>query len=639
MENKIKSSHIQGQITVTRRGVGYVSHEDFEEDIEIPNDYINTALNKDTVEIILHPKVEGERLRGEVVKIVERSKTQFVGTIEKQDGLLFVAPDDQRVYMDIVLSPEEKVEDGMKVLVELTHWTDTKKNPEGKILEVLGRKGEHNVEMRSIVLEHGFETGFPDEVEKAAKEIEDRKTEILKEEEGKRKDFRDTITVTIDPPDAKDFDDALSVKTLDNGNYELGIHIADVSHYVTPGSHIDKEAQKRATSIYLVDRTIPMLPEVISNDVSSLNPNEDKLAYSVVFEITKEGEVKNHWIGETIINSNKRFTYENAQQTIDAGAGEFYTELNIANEIAKKLRKKRFDEGSVAFEQDEVRFTLDENGKPTGVERKKMYDTNHLIEEYALLTNRTVAEYIFKLDKKDLFFIYRIHDAPNPEKIQALEMFVKAVGFDFNPKDDGVTTQDINNLFKQLEGKPTEELIKISTIRSMSKAVYSNKNIGHFSLAFKYYTHFTSPIRRYPDLMVHRIMKSQLQGKAIPEKELNNYNKLILVSNEQEAEATWAERDSVRYKQVEYMKDHVGEVFDGKITGVTDFGLFVEDEETKSEGLVHVSKIGNDFYTMDKKTYSIKGERSNKSYTLGDKVKIKLMGADLDNKNLDFVIV
>jgi ribonuclease R len=639
MENEVKSPNIEGQITVSRRGVGYVPNEAFEEDIEIPNDYINTALNKDTVEIALLPKVEGERLRGEVIKIIKRSKTQFVGTIEKKDGLSFLAPDDQRMYTDIILSPEEKIEDGMKVLVKITDWTDPKKNPEGKVLEVLGKKGEHNVEMKAIVLGHGFDTGFPDDVEKAAKEIENKKTEILKEEESKRKDFRNVTTLTIDPPDAKDFDDAISLKKLDNGNLEIGIHIADVSHYVTPGSPIDIEAQERATSIYLVDRTIPMLPEVISNDVSSLNPNEDKLAYSAVFEITKEGEVQSHWFGETIINSDKRFTYENAQQTIDAGSGEYYEELKTLDDLAKIIRKKRFEDGSVAFEHDEVRFTLDENGKPTGVERKKMFDTNHLVEEYMLLANREVAEYVFKLNKKDLLFIYRIHDVPNQEKIDALEMFVKAIGFDFHPKDSGVTTHDMNKLFKQIEGKPTEELIKISAIRSMSKAVYSTKNIGHFGLAFKYYTHFTSPIRRYPDLMVHRILKSQLQGKEIPAEELKKYQRLTLTSTEQEIEATQAERDSIRYKQVEYMKDHVGEMFNGKITGVTDFGLFVEDENTKSEGLVHVSKIGNDFYTLDKKTYSIKGQKSGKSYTLGDKVKIKLMGADLDNKTLDFVIV
>ncbi len=638
-ENKAKNSHIEGPITVSRRGVGYVPVEGFEEDIEIPNDYINTALNKDTVEIALLPKVEGERLRGEVVKIVERAKTQFVGTVEKKDGLSFLAPDDQRMYTDIILSPEKEIEDGMKVLVQMEDWTDPKKNPEGKILEVLGKKGEHNVEMKAIVLGHGFDTGFPAEVEKNAKEIENKKTEILKAEESKRKDFRNVTTMTIDPPDAKDFDDALSLKKLDNGNLEIGIHIADVSHYVTPGSPIDKEAQERATSIYLVDRTIPMLPEVISNDVCSLNPNEDKLAYSAVFEINKDGEVQNHWFGEAIINSDRRFTYEDAQKTIDAGQGEYYEELKTLDDLAKVIRKKRFEDGSVSFEHDEVRFTLDENGKPIGVERKKMFDTNHLVEEYMLLANREVAEYVFKLNKKDLLFIYRVHDVPNPEKIEALEVFLKAIGFDFHPKDSGVTTHDLNNLFKQIEGKPTEELIKISAIRSMSKAVYSTKNIGHFGLAFKYYTHFTSPIRRYPDLMVHRIMKSQLSGYQIPADELKKYNSLTLVSNDQEAEATQAERDSIRYKQVEYMKDHIGETFDGKISGVAEFGLFVEDENTKSEGLVHVSKIGNDFYTLDKKTYSIKGERSGKSYTLGDKVKIKLMGADLDNKTLDFVIV
>ncbi|HJL55800.1 MAG: ribonuclease R [Candidatus Pacebacteria bacterium] len=638
-QGKAKTSHITGNITVTRRGVGYVPNEAFEEDIEIPNDYINTALNKDEVEIMLHPKVEGKRLQGEVIKIIERAKTQFVGTVEKQDGLSFLDPDDQRMYMDILLSPEEKAEDGMKVLVELTHWDNPKKNPEGKILQVLGRKGEHNVEMQSIVLSHGFETGFPEEVEKSAKVIGDKKEDTFKEEAQKRKDFRGITTMTIDPPDAKDFDDALSIKTLGNGNLEIGIHIADVSHYIKPGDAIDKEAQKRATSIYLVDRTIPMLPEVLSNDVCSLRPEEDRLAYSAVLEMSKEGEVKSHWFGKTIIRSDKRFSYEDAQKTIDAKSGEYYEELKTLDEVAKIIRKERFKKGSVAFEHDEVRFTLDENGKPTGVERKIMYDTNHLIEEYMLLANKEVAQYINKLNKKGLLFVYRIHDVPDPEKIQDLKIFVNAIGYDFNPKEGGVTTHDINNLFKQIEGKPVEDLIKISAIRSMSKAVYSTKNIGHFGLAFKYYTHFTSPIRRYPDLMVHRIMKSQLTGDEIPKEELSKYEKLTLTSTEQEIEATQAERDSIRYKQIEYMKEHIGEVFDGKITGVAEFGIFVEDVNTKSEGLVHVSKIGDDFYTLDKKTYSIKGERGGKSFTLGDKVKIKLLDADLDKKTLDFVIV
>lgn len=634
-----KISSIEGAITVSKRGIGYVSNEAFEEDIEILNNYINTALNKDIVEIILHPKVEGERLHGEVVKIVKRAKMKFVGTIEKQDGLFFLAPDDQRMYMDIFLSPNKEIKEGMKVLAEITHWNDPKKNPEGRALQVLGKKGEHNTEMQSIVLEHGFETSFPADVEKTAKEIENKKTEILKEEVGKRKDFRKITTFTIDPPDAKDFDDALSVKNLDNGNIEIGVHIADVSYYVTPGSPIDKEAQKRATSIYLVDRTIPMLPEVISNDVSSLNPNEDKLAYSTVFEITKQGEVKNHWFGETIINSNKRFTYEEAQKVLDTGNGEYYKELKILNDLAKILREKRFKNGSIEFEHDEIKFELDKNGKPVSIKKKKILETNHLIEEYMLLANKEVAEYIFKLNKKDLLFIYRIHDVPDPEKIQMLEVFLKAIGYDFNPKEEGVTNQDINKLFKQIDGKPIEELIKISTIRAMSKAVYSTKNIGHFGLAFKYYTHFTSPIRRYPDLMVHRIMKRELQGKEIPQEEFKKYEKLALISTEQEIEATQAERDSIRYKQIEYMQNHIGEVFNGKISGVADFGIFVEEEDTKSEGLVHISKIGNDFYTLDKKTYSIKGERNKQSYALGDKIKIKLIGADIGNKTLDFVFV
>jgi len=642
-KNKEKTSNITGQITITSRGVGYLPNDLFEEDIEIPNNYTNTALNKDIVEIVLHPKIEGERIHGEVIKIIERAKTQFVGVVEKEDGMLFLAPDDKKMYMDILLPPYSKVENGIKVLVEITHWNDPKKNPEGKIIEILGKKGEHNVEMRAIVLEHGFKTGFSSDVEKAAKEIENKKKDILQTEIGKRKDFRGIMTITIDPPDAKDFDDAISIRNLENGNIEIGVHIADVSHYVTPDSAIDKEAQKRATSIYLVDRTVPMLPEVISNDVSSLNPNEDKLTYSAVFELTKNGDVKNKWFGETIINSNKRFTYEDAQKIIDAKDGEYYEKLDLLNKIAKNLRKKRFDNGSIEFEHDEVKFTLDKNGKPLSVEKKKLYDTNRLVEEYMLLANQEVAEYIFNLNKKsdskDALFVYRIHNAPDAEKIENLKIFLNAIGYEFNINNEGVTTRDINNLFKQIKGKPIENMIKITVIRSMSKAIYSTKNIGHFGLAFKYYTHFTSPIRRYPDIMTHRIMKIRLAGKEIPRNEFSKYEKLSVISTEQEIEAAQAERDSIRYKQVEYMKEHIGEIFNGSITGVSDFGIFVEDENTKAEGLVHISKIGNDFYTLDKKTYSIKGERNGQSFTLGDKVRVKLIAANLDNKTLDFVFV
>ena len=642
-KNKEKTSNIIGQITITSRGVGYLPNDLFEEDIEIPNNYTNTALNKDTVEIVLHPKIEGERIRGEVVKIIGRAKTRFVGVVEKEDGLLFLAPDDKRMYVDILLPPDSKVENGIKVLAELTHWSDPKKNPEGKIIKILGKKGEHNVEMQAIVLEHGFEAGFPSYVERAATEIENKKRDILQAEMGKRKDFRSIMTMTIDPPDAKDFDDAISIKNLKNGNVEVGVHIADVSHYVTPGDDIDKEAQKRATSIYLVDRTIPMLPEVISNDVSSLNPGEDKLTYSAVFELTKDGDVKNRWFGETIINSKKRFTYEDAQKTINSEGGEYYEELDLLNKIAKILRKKRFDNGSIEFEHDEVKFTLDENGKPLSIEKKKLYDTNKLVEEYMLLANQEVAEYIFNLNKKsdpkDVLFIYRIHNSPDTEKIENLKIFLNAIGYEFNIESGGITTRNINNLFKQIKGKSVENMIKIAVIRSMSKAIYSTKNIGHFGLAFKYYTHFTSPIRRYPDLMAHRIMKSYLAGKGIPRNEFSKYEKLSVISTEQEIEAAQAERDSIRYKQVEYMKEHIGELFNGFITGVSDFGIFVEDENTKAEGLVHISKIGNDFYTLDKKTYSIKGERDGQSFTLGDKVRIKLMAANLDDKTLNFIFV
>ncbi|MDP6387723.1 MAG: ribonuclease R [Candidatus Pacebacteria bacterium] len=637
-----KKSRLSGVISVTSRGVGYLPSELFEEDIEILNEHLNTAFNKDTVEVLIHPRINRERMRGEVTRVIERAKQKFVGTIEKENNLYFLVPDDKRMYVDILLS-EKDAEDGVKALVEFIKWNDPKKNPEGKIVEILGRKGEHNVEMRSIVLSHGFETGFPADVEKAAKEIENKKIEILEKESKKRKDFRDITTMTIDPPDAKDFDDALSIRELENGDVEIGVHIADVSHYVSSKSVIDRQAQKRATSIYLVDRTIPMLPEIISNDVSSLNPEEDKLTFSAVFTLSKQGAVKAQWFGETIICSNKRFTYESAQKTLDAKKGEYYKELNIANEIAKILRKKRFKEGSISFEHDEVEFQLDENGKPISIKRKKMFDTNHLIEEFMLLANKKVAEYVYDRSRKsglrNLMFIYRIHDVPNREKIQELGVFLHAIGYEFNTGGGDITTHEINKLFEKIKGKPVEDLIKIATIRSMSKAIYSTKNIGHFGLSFRYYTHFTSPIRRYPDLMVHRILKSHLNGTGISDSELKHYEKLAITSSEREVEAVEAERDSIRYKQVEYMKEHVGKTFKGTITGITEFGIFVEEENTKAEGLIRLNSMKDDFYTLDKKHYRLEGQKSKKKFNLGDKVKVKLTNTNLDSKSLDFVFV
>jgi ribonuclease R len=638
---KQKNTRVTGVLSVTRRGVGYLSNDHFKQDIEIPPECLNTALNKDTVEIIIRPKVEGKRTNGEVVKVIERAKTNFVGVIDNENGLTFLIPDDKRMYTDILI-PDAKVKNGMKALVKIIKWDDPKIDPEGKILKVLGPKGKNEVEMASIVLEQGFDTKFTNDVEKEA-EIIGKNKKNLEAEAGKRRDFRNVATFTIDPKDAKDFDDALSISSLSGGNYEIGIHIADVSYYVRPGSAIDTEAQKRGTSIYLVDRTIPMLPEVLSNDVCSLNPNEDKLAFSAVFTISKEGEVKSRWFGETAIHSNKRFTYEKAQEVIDGKKGEYSVELKILNNLARKIREERFKNGSISFDHDEVQFELDKNGKPLKITKKKRLDTNLLVEDFMLLANREVAEYFYEHCKKtpsrDLLFVYRIHDVPNREKIEELGVFLRAIGYEFNTKGGEISAREINKLFKQIEGKPEEDLIKTATIRSMAKAVYSTKNIGHFGLAFKYYTHFTSPIRRYPDVMVHRILKHHLNGTKISDIELKKYNKLAITSSEREVAAVEAERDSIKYKQVEYMKDRIGKIFDGTITGVTEWGIYVSDDETKSEGMVRLNNMKDDFYALDKKHYRLIGNKTKKKYSLGDKVKVKLTAADLDEKTIDFVFV
>jgi ribonuclease R len=638
---KSKNTRITGVLSVTRRGIGYLSSDRFEEDIEIPAEFLNTALDKDAVEVIILPKVEGERISGQVVKIVERAKTNFVGVIDKENDLTFLIPDDKRMYTDILI-PDAKVKNGMKALVKITRWTDPKRDPEGRILRVLGPKGAHDVEMESVVLEQGFDTKFSREMEREAEAIERAKRNIASEAVG-RKDFREAITFTIDPKDAKDFDDALSISELPGGNFEIGIHIADVSHFVRSGSAIDTEAQKRGTSIYLVDRTIPMLPEVLSNDVCSLNPHEDKLAFSAVFTISREGKVLSRWFGETLINSDMRFTYEKAQDVLNSKEGEYFKELNALNNVAHKLREERFKNGSISFDHDEVEFELDKNGKPLKITKKKRLDTNLLVEDFMLLANREVAEYFYehcaKTPRRDMLFVYRTHDVPNREKIEELGVFLRAIGYEFNTKGGDVSAQEINKLFKQIEGKPEEDLIKTATIRSMAKAVYSTKNIGHFGLAFKYYTHFTSPIRRYPDVMVHRILKHHLNGTMISYTELKKYEKLAITSSEREVAAVEAERDSIRYKQVEYMKDRIGKTFDGTITGVTEWGIYVADNETKSEGMVRLSNLKDDFYTLDKKRYRLLGERTKKKYSLGDRVKIKLTSADLDEKTLDFAFV
>jgi len=642
-----QSTKIIGIISTISKGIGFIENpaDPDGEDIVIEQGFLNTALNKDEVEVLLHAPRKDERQTGEVAKIIKRNKTTFVGTIELDRGVGFLIPDDRKMYIEIMLPAEEikGIENGTKVQVEFVSWEDPKKNPRGKITKVLGKKGDNNVEMTSIVLEKGFDTSYPDAVLAEAEKIEKEQKVITGEEIAKRRDFRNTLTMTIDPVDAKDFDDAISFKKLPNGLYEIGVHIADVSHYVTEGSALDKEAFNRCFSVYLVDRTIPMLPEVLSNDVCSLNPNEEKLTFSGIFVMDIHGQVKERSFSKTVIKSAKRFSYEEAQGVLDAKSGQYFDELSILNTIAKKLQEEKFKNGAIEFDQEEIKFILDENGKPTGVYKKPRLDTHKLVEEYMLLANREVSKFIHDSIKskkwKELGSLYRIHDVPNPEKVADLVIFLKAMGYVLPVKNHTLNQKDINALLKQVEGKAEESLIKTTTIRSMAKAIYSTKNIGHFGLAFDYYTHFTSPIRRYADLVIHRILFRHLQDKNISDAEVIRYEKIARQSSDREISASEAERASKKYKQVEYMQSHVGETFEGTISGVTEWGIYVEEVNTKCEGMVKLRDLGDDFYTLDEKNYAVVGEKSKKRFQLGDTIKFKVVSADLDRKTLDYALV
>ncbi len=641
-----KDEILQGTIITTRKGMGFLKHPDRpDNDVVMEVGNLNTALNGDIVEVKLGKINQYKQQTGVVTKVIKRARDHFVCQIDSKEGILTAYPDDKKAYASIRLNQSDiaKVAIGDKVYVRMKEWTDPKVNPEGDIVRILGRKGNNNVEMESIVLEKGFEINFPAQVEKEADEIEKNKDKDIANEIPKRTDFRKTLTFTIDPFDAKDFDDAISYKDLGDGKYEIGVHIADVSHYVEIGSALDKEALKRGCSIYLVDRTIPMLPEVLSNDVCSLNPHEDKLTFSAWFVMNNNGEVLERHFGKTIINSDHRFTYEDAQDVLNTKSGEYFAELNKLNEIAKKLQKQKFDNGAIEFEQEEIKFKLDENGKPIGVYKKERLDTHKLVEEYMLLANREVAKFIFDAikskGKRDTGSLYRIHDIPDQERMMELATFVKALGYDLHTKDGKVTAQDIKKLLKQIQGTPHETLISTAMIRSMQKAVYSTKNIGHFGLAFEFYTHFTSPIRRYPDLLIQRILQRHLMHSPFGDKEIVEFQHIAETSTAREIDAAGAERESKKLKQVEYMSDKIGQVFDGTISGVSEYGIYVEEKETKSEGMINIRNIGTDFYEFDKKTYSILGQKTKKRFTLGDPIRFKVLAADLDKKTLDFVMV
>lgn len=647
------NNRITGTITTTRKGLGFISDPlDLENDFFIEEGNLNCALNQDIVEVEILVK-NGENKSARVTKVIERSRDHFVGTVEEREGILGIVPDDKKMYANIMLSPIEakKVQAGDKVFVKINEWTNPKERLYGSIIKVIGKKGNNNAEMEAIVLESGFETSFPHAVENEAEEISRKEGKIPQQEIAKRRDIRDTLTFTIDPFDAKDFDDAISFKELNTDKdlhsseklYEIGVHIADVSHYVREGQPLDKEARKRGCSIYLVDRTIPMLPEILSNDLCSLNPNEDKLTFSAIFIMNEKAEIKERWFGRTVMHSDYRFTYETAQESIDSKNGPYANELITLNRIAKVLQKEKFNKGAIEFEQDEIKFKLDENGKPIGVYKKERLDTHKLVEEYMLLANREVAKHIYdsikKRGTKDTGSIYRIHDIPDPEKMLELEQFAKALGYDLVTKKGHVTAHSIKNLLKQVEGTPHETLIKTAAIRSMQKAIYSTKNIGHFGLAFEYYTHFTSPIRRYPDLLVHRILARHLHHEPFKDREVIEFQHIAESSTAREIDAAEAERASKKLKQVEYMSDKIGQEFLGTISGVTEWGVYVEEKETKCEGMIKIRDLGNDFYEFNKKTYSITGQRTKKKFTLGDDIKFKVIGADLDRKTLDFGIV